>query len=104
MCTNVIFEQKSSCVGACTQEGTDKDLQREICHPEKKYESMSKDELKEEVKKLRMQAMACATELHDLAEEGLPNRWEDIPKVAEKAYKIHKEYFLAKKVLESQRG
>ncbi len=104
MCTNVIFEQKSVCVGACLEEGTDIESQKNICHPEKKYEVMSKEDLKEEVKRLRMQAMASATELHDLAEEGLPNRWEDIPTVAEKAYKLHKEYSLAKKILDSQKG
>ena len=60
------------------------------------------EELKEEVKKLRMMAINTATKLHDLAEEGLPEKWEEIPKVAEEAYRVHRSYYTAKRILEER--
>lgn len=62
------------------------------------------EELKNEVKRLRMIAVNTATKLHDLAEEGLPNRWQEIPIVAQEAYEAHKKYFEAKKALENKNG
>lgn len=86
MCEQKILIE-NNCAGACKKE---------------RFRAMSVDELKEEVKKLRMHAVKSATALHDLAEEGLPHRWEEIPKVAQEAYEVHKLYYIAKKILEEK--
>ncbi len=101
MCTSkVVF--KNSCIGAC-EEGADVNAQRTVCHTEEeKYRSLSLEELKDEVKKLKMMAINTATKLHDLAEEGLPGKWEEIPQVAEEAYRVHRSYYTAKRVLEER--
>lgn len=101
MCVSrVVLED--SCVGAC-KEGAEPELQRSLCHSEEeRYMGMSLEELKEEVKRLRMMAVKSATALHDLAEEGLPNRWQEIPEVAQQAYEVHRSYFKAKKVFEER--
>lgn len=99
-------EQKiviDSCAGACKESGTDMEVQRSLCHSEdERFRSMSLEGLKEEVKRLRMLAVKSATELHDLAEEGLPHRWEEIPKVSQEVYKIHSLHHKAKKTLEER--
>ncbi|MFN3813652.1 MAG: CCE_0567 family metalloprotein [Aquificaceae bacterium] len=101
MCTSkVVF--KSGCVGAC-EEGADVETQRTLCHTEEeKYRGLNLEQLKDEVKKLKMAAVSAAAKLHDLAEEGLPEKWEDIPKVAEEVYKVHKSYYIAKRVFEER--
>lgn len=99
----VRLELNNTCVGACKEEGVDIETQKEKCHSEEEiYRNMSLEELKEEVKRLRMAAVNTATKLHDLAEEGLPNRWQEIPTVAQEAYEVHKTYFKAKKILEER--
>ncbi|GBC87964.1 hypothetical protein HRbin13_00076 [bacterium HR13] len=101
MCDQRILMEKS-CAGDC-KEGADVSIQMSICHPEEeRLRSMSLEELKEEVKKLRMLAVKSATTLHDLAEEGLPHRWEEIPKVAQDVYEVHRLYHKAKKILEER--
>ena len=101
MCTSkVVF--KNDCIGAC-EKGADVEVQRAVCHTdEERYRSLSLEELKEEVKKLRMMAINTATKLHDLAEEGLHEKWEEIPKVAEEAYRVHRSYYTAKRILEER--
>jgi hypothetical protein len=91
---------ENTCVGACKEAGTDN---KSVCHSEEeRFMAMSLEELREEVKKLRMLAVKAANMLHDLAEEGLPHRWQDIPKVSEEAYRIHELYHKAKKILEER--
>ncbi|ADC89068.1 protein of unknown function DUF683 [Thermocrinis albus DSM 14484] len=80
----------------------DMNMEREREDLESVYSKMSLEELKEEVKKLRMMAVQSATKLHDLAEEGLPNRWREIPSVAKEAYEIHRKYFVAKTIFEKR--
>jgi hypothetical protein len=46
---------------------------------------MSEDELKAEIKKLSARAMQLKMDLHDLSEE-LPQNWQAIPEVAQKAH------------------
>lgn len=69
---------------------------------EERFSKMSVDELKDEVKRLRMSAMNTANRMHDLAEEGLPAQWELIPEVAKEAYIAHRNYYIAKKILEDK--
>ncbi|WP_340695484.1 CCE_0567 family metalloprotein [Hydrogenobacter thermophilus] len=99
-------EQKiviDGCTGACKESDTDIEAQRSLCHSQdERFRSISLEELKEEVKRLRMLAVKSATELHDLAEEGLPHRWEEIPKVSQEVYKIHLLYHKAKRILEER--
>jgi hypothetical protein len=46
---------------------------------------MTEDELKAEIKKLSARAMKLKLDLHDLSEE-LPQNWQAIPELAEKAH------------------
>lgn len=91
--------EENVCVGTCKETELSTIKQQTL---EEGYENMDLDKLKEEVKKLRMMAVKAASELHDLAEEGLPNRWKDIPSVSQKVYEIHKTYYKAKSILEER--
>lgn len=50
---------------------------------------MSDEELKSEIKKLSARAMQFKMDLHDLSEE-LPQNWQQIPEVAQKAHDAFK--------------
>ncbi|MEM3714677.1 MAG: CCE_0567 family metalloprotein, partial [Nitrososphaeria archaeon] len=94
MCVSKLINlQNKECIGTCKEDGADIETQKTICHSGQNYENMEVSKLKEEVKKLRMMAITVASKLHDLAEEGLPQRWQEIPIIAQEAYDIHKSYY-----------
>lgn len=56
------------------------------------------EELKAKVKKLNAQATQAKMDLHDLSEE-LPQNWERIPEVANRAHEAYRELLAAKAAL-----
>lgn len=49
-----------------------------------------RDELERELRRLRRIASECAGQLHDLAEEGLPAAFEELPGISAKTYEACK--------------
>lgn len=88
-----------ACMGACRQEGADREEQRSICHGDQL------EQLKARVKRINSEAGQLKMDLHDLAED-LPNGWEQILEVARKTYDKYAELAAARerlKALESAR-
>jgi hypothetical protein len=50
---------------------------------------VSEEDLKAEIKKLSARAMQLKMDLHDLSEE-LPQNWQNIPEIAQKAHDAFK--------------
>ncbi|MCX7760413.1 MAG: CCE_0567 family metalloprotein [Hydrogenothermaceae bacterium] len=100
MCTDMkIVNISEICEGRCNTESRDVS-----CHSKESsvdIEDLAIEELKQKVRSLRVRAMETASQLHDLAEEKLPEGWKEIPEIAQKAYEAHKEYFKWKSILDN---